>query len=438
MWSKYNYLFHSKKYGYLLYNSLTNCFAQVDIEMGTRFEKYNKNGGAASSFFEKGEIIQLQKAKILVESDYDEYLQLKMQKHLKRLDKSLLNLTIAPTLHCNFCCDYCFEESRPKVYMTDETEDNIISFIKRHNEVENIYVTWFGGEPLMAFDRIESLTRKIGNLGINYNASIVTNGYLLTQEVIDNFVLLKIKDIHVTIDGPENIHNKRRPHISEDNSFSVIYSNMLKLKPYLKDKKMILSVRVNIDKTNEEYYHLIHHKIQNDFNGIKVKVYPGIVKNMSGACSSIDDSLMDNQSHASFCIQQFVKHGIKSSDFFPIRVNGECIARQLNGYLIDARGDIYKCWTDIGKKSEIIGNVSATETINSTQLIRYLTGADVFDKQECQECFFLPVCGGGCPHLAIKKMKGNNSINLCTIAKGNLEIFLEIYYEIKIKEEVVV
>lgn len=159
---------------------------------------------------------------------------------------------------------------------------------------------------------------------------------------------------------------------------------------------------------------------------------------MSGACSSIEDSLMDNQSHAAFCIKQFVKHGIRSSEFFPIRHNGECIARQIYGYLIDARGDIYKCWTDAGKKSEAIGNVSATEPINTTQLVRYLTGADVFDKQECQECFFLPVCGGGCPHLAIKKMNGNYSINLCNIAKSNLESFLEIYYEIKTNKEIAV
>ena len=433
MWSRYNFLFYSEKYGHLLYNSLTNCFAQIDNKTVSIFEKYKESEGPVSAFFNEDEIIQLQKAKILVESDYDEYLHLKLQKHLKRFSKSTLNLTIAPTLHCNLSCSYCFEESRPKVYMTDETENNIISFIKRHKEVERLNVTWFGGEPLLAFERIESLTRKINTLGLSYYASIVTNGYLLTQEVIENFVHLNIKKIHVTIDGPENIHNKRRSHITEKNSFSVIYSNILKLKPYLKDKKMVLSVRINIDKTNEEYYHEIYQKIRDDFGNIGIQIYPGIVRNMSGACSSYDDIIMDNQSRASFCIQQFVKYGIKSSEFFPIRHTDECIARQINGYLIDARGDIYKCWTDIGKKSEAIGNVSATETINTIQLVRYLTGADVFDRQECQECFFLPVCGGGCPHLAIEKIKGNNSINLCTIAKDNLKSFLEIYYEIKKK-----
>lgn len=161
MWSRYNYLFHSKKYGHLLYNSLTNCFAQIDNETVSLFEKYKESGGSPSSFFTENEIIQLRKAKILVESDYDEFLQIKMQKHLKRFDKSLLNLTLAPTLHCNLSCNYCFEESRPRVYMSDETENSVIDFIKRHNDAEKLNITWFGGEPLLAFERIKSLTQKI-------------------------------------------------------------------------------------------------------------------------------------------------------------------------------------------------------------------------------------------------------------------------------------
>ncbi len=210
---------------------------------------------------------------------------------------------------------------------------------------------------------------------------------------------------------------------------------MIKLKPYLKDKKMKLSVRVNIDKTNEDYYHEIYQKIKNDFKGIDISIYSGIVKKTYGSCSSIDDILLDNQEQAKFNINQFKEYGIKSPDFFPIKHNGECIARQIYGYLIDPLGDIYKCWTDTGKKTESIGNVSDNSLINTTKLTRYLTGADVFDKEECQNCFFLPVCGGGCPHLAIKKQFKNREIDLCHIAKGNLEEFLEIYYEIKINKK---
>ena len=209
---------------------------------------------------------------------------------------------------------------------------------------------------------------------------------------------------------------------------------MLKLSPYLEDKKMKLTVRVNVDKTNEQYYHEIYQKIREDFKNIDIFIYPGIVKKTYGSCSSIDDILLDNQEQAIFNINQYKRYGIRSADFFPIKHNGECIARQIHGYLIDPRGDIYKCWTDTGKKTEAVGNVSDQTSINTTKLTRYLTGADVFDKEECQKCFFLPVCGGGCPHLSIKKMINNYPVDLCHIAKNNLEDFLEIYYEIKTRK----
>lgn len=437
-WSKYNFLFNSPKYGYLLYNSITNCFAQIDNETVTLLEQCKNNSELISTLFSEKEITQLKDAKIFVNSDYDEYLNIKMRKHLKRFDRTHMNLTLAPTLHCNLYCDYCFEGARPKVYMTDETEEQIIGFIQRHEEVKSLSVTWYGGEPLLNFQRIITLTKKIETLGLNYNASIITNGYLLTQEVIDQLIKLKIKYIHVTIDGPEEIHNKRRPHISEKNSFSTIYNNILKLKPYLKDRKIELTIRVNIDETNKNYYNEIYRKIRTDFENINIYIYPGIVKKNYGSCSSIDDILLDNNTHAAFNIQQFQKYNIKSSDFFPMRHRGECIARQIYGYLIDARGDIYKCWTDTGKTSESIGNVSTPDIINHNQMIRYLTGADVFDSIECQECFFLPVCGGGCPHLSLKKKMENEKIDLCHVAKGNLEAFLEIYYEIKMNKIVAI
>ncbi len=430
IWSKYNFLFNSSKYGYLLYSSLTNMFAEIEKDIAEKLLDINNGVKNISDSFSEEEISHLYNNKIFVDNDYDEYLNIKLQKHIKRFDREQMNLTIAPTLHCNFNCDYCFEKSRPQIYMSDEVENGIMQFIKRHDTIKTLYVTWYGGEPLLNFKRIKNLTHQIKKLNINYFASIITNGYLLTQDKIDDFLDLNIRYIHITLDGPKEVHNARRPHVTNSNSFDVIYDNMLRLKPFLENKKMKLSVRVNVDKTNEDYYHEIYQKIENDFKDANVSIYCGIVKKTYGSCSSIDDILMDNQEQAVFNISQFKKYGIKSPNFFPIKHNGECIARQIYGYLIDPLGDIYKCWTDTGNTAEKIGNVMEAN-VNTTKLTRYLTGADVFDNKECQDCFFLPVCGGGCPHLSIKKIFEDKKINLCHIAKGNLAEFLEIYYEIK-------
>jgi uncharacterized protein len=436
--SNYNFLFKSEKYGYLLYNSLSNGFAELDQETYLKFEKFKNSPEIITKSCTRKEINQLSNAKILVENDNDEYLKIKLQRHLKRFDKKHMTLTIAPTLHCNFTCNYCFEESRPNIYMTDKIEKSLIDFITRHQDVERLTITWFGGEPLLSFNKISSITDKINSLGINYNSTIITNGYLMSPEIISQFLNLRIDKIHVTIDGPEKVHNKRRPHINNKGSFQTIFQNLVSLKPYLSENKINLTVRVNIDHSNKQHYNDIYTKLRNEFGYSNVSIYPGIVKKTFGSCKSVDDILMNNQEQANFNIDQYQKHNINSADFFPVRVVGECMARQIYGYLVDARGDIYKCWTDVGNKKEAIGNILDDTLVNTTKLTQYLTGADAFDKPKCQKCFFLPVCGGGCPHIALKNLYESNSTNLCLIAKNNLEQFLEIYYEIKALKKAII
>ncbi len=67
--------------------------------------------------------------------------------------------------------------------MTVEVEDRIVEFARSHVESQQILVTWFGGEPLLRMKTIRSLTAKLISLGKPYRAGIITNGYLLTEDV---------------------------------------------------------------------------------------------------------------------------------------------------------------------------------------------------------------------------------------------------------------
>ena len=66
-------------------------------------------------------------------------------------------LTIAPTISCNFACTYCFQE-HPQRTMDSEQVTRTKRFIEaRLQHGTHLHVTWFGGEPLMAFPVIQSL-----------------------------------------------------------------------------------------------------------------------------------------------------------------------------------------------------------------------------------------------------------------------------------------
>lgn len=57
-------------------------------------------------------------------------------------------------------------------------------------------ITWFGGEPLLAIDLIEEIQIKMQDIAnrkcITFNSGIITNGYLLTEEVSNKLVDLGI------------------------------------------------------------------------------------------------------------------------------------------------------------------------------------------------------------------------------------------------------
>lgn len=158
-WSKYNFFFESDKFDCcFVYNSLSNAFLKLDRSTFKILSELKNN---VNLEIESSLRLVLIENKILVNSNAEEFLKFKALKMLKRYDKSSLSLTIAPTSDCNFRCQYCFENSPEPIYMNDNTEDKLMQFIQQYKKINYLSITWYGGEPLMAFDRVISITKKL-------------------------------------------------------------------------------------------------------------------------------------------------------------------------------------------------------------------------------------------------------------------------------------
>jgi uncharacterized protein len=428
-------MFPSDKNNYFLYNSLSNSFIQLDRNGYKQVLEIKKNIESFDFSQFPGLQEKLIEAKIITDNDLDEYYQIKLFKHLQRFDRTGMSLTIAPTLDCNLNCSYCYEASRPPVYMSDELEDKLMDFVISFTECKTIYVAWYGGEALLAFDRIQRLTEKFKKLDVHYSAGLITNGYEMDAEKVDQFPALLFKDVHITIDGLDEVHNRRRPHLKNNDSFARILKNLDYLMQRQKEYALKVTIRVNIDRTNENDYGPLYQYLRERYNNEQFTIYPGFVNQKFGACSSAPDELLDRQMKADFTIRQFKKYGIHGLNFFPGLSKQECMARHINSYLIDPHGDLYKCWSDIGIKEKSVGNLNRKGGLNNKILIRYLTGADPFDEPKCQKCFYIPICEGRCPHFALKNKFENAGIDLCPMSKGNLKEFLEYHFNFKIAQK---
>ncbi|MCP4163045.1 MAG: SPASM domain-containing protein [Deltaproteobacteria bacterium] len=430
IWSKYNYLFVSKKFGNLLFNSLSNSFAELDDETYHELLEIKKNTETYDFDTVPELYSQLLKKKIIIQEKDDDYNYLKYETSIQRFNNSFLALTIAPTRHCNFSCEYCYEQDRPSIYMTDKTEEALIDFIKAHTGINRLFIDWYGGEPLLAFDRIKSITNKILELDIEYQASIITNAYLLDKTIIEQLPDLKINEIQITLDGLEETHNKRRPHIENNDSYKTILHNIDDLVKFDKEGKILKNIRMNVDATNSHEYKELYKLLNEQHGQGKLMMHPGFVDDITG-CRSSGGCLFDKNQVADFITDQYENHKIKDLGFYPPGHQGECMARSNNSYLVGPEGDLYKCWNDIGNDKYSIGNIHALDKIKNSMLRKYMIGADPLDDPRCNKCFYFPMCSGGCPWKRLRNKYDGLEFDLCTYFKVNLDTFLEIHYEIK-------
>jgi len=110
------------------------------------------------------------------------------------------------TKKCNYQCSYCFVEQDNKYDMSFEMMSDIFSSYKKENKKYDIM--FFGGEPLLKKDIILLFLQKYFNDCNKY--TLITNGSLLTEEFIKECMKYKNVYIQISIDGPEDIHNKYR------------------------------------------------------------------------------------------------------------------------------------------------------------------------------------------------------------------------------------
>lgn len=381
----------------VVYNSRTNAMALLD-ELEAEYLQGNET---AITSLNDSTIREMKENGFLVGNDVVEIELIRENMFRCRYSDRQLGLTIAPTLDCNFRCIYCYEKECEKgVVMSQDTCNKLVDFVQQYaKSIDGLTITWYGGEPLLAIGVIENLTKDFKRIcednDVSYCASIVTNGFLLDEKMLERLVACDVSFCQITLDGNRDSHNTRRPHISGQNTFDTIIENAKRAATQID-----IAVRVNIDKTNMDAIYDVD-KVINENNTHRIAVYPAPVQNEDGCY--LESKCLGNE--------EFYKY--KQSFFFvgndiqlvmsqyPRLVGNSCCADNRLSFVISPNGDLYKCWTDIGKKEYCVGNIIAGE-FSEYNSIRYSI-YDATRDERCVKCKYLPICMGGCPHDVIGK-----------------------------------
>ncbi len=462
-WSRYNYLFQSKRNGWLLYNSASNLFLALQEEEAQQIQQqiqqqihHQIQQQISPSLF-----LRLRIGGFLVgDTQDDDFLRIMKMKRLEEnYGSEVLALTIAPTRACNFDCPYCFETNRTRSMMTEETEDALVQFIKDYRGVRRLELTWYGGEPLLAFDRILSLNRKIRALEMPYKAALVTNGSLLNDRVTAALDELRIEKIQITLDGSRETHNRRRiwkkgtkkedstqdrairqtggeeriqrmsGEKEREGTYDLILANIDRL--LYSGWKGRLHIRVNVDPQNQKEFIEVYRTIQARYPqqfGRQVRVYAGFVR--SEEVNEQTNAYFKAQDKSRFLVDLHETYGVNPLRSAPGALRKDCMMTRRNDFVVGPDGELYKCWDDVGAKDRVVGSIASDKNWNMALLAEQMMEGSCLEDEECQNCFFFPVCDGGCPkRRMLNRRDGWKARDICPYSMDYIEGLLEMLYE---------
>jgi uncharacterized protein len=361
---------------------------------------------------------------------------------------------VLTTLQCNFACDYCIQGdhgdyNKTATKMSLASAERVAAWVESRMDAtapSGFVLTFFGGEPLLNLPVMYFLAERLwassSRRGVHMQINVITNGLLLTPEVIDRLEPCGLNGVKITLDGDRDTHNRMRPLRGGQGTFDKIISNVRKIAG-----RCAISVGGNFDESSvASYPALLDFLAEQDFaphlskvsfkpvirdvmpaqtTGLDATRVPGKTKFIgltpvsdkplngtcmtsagSGTSSGPCDTCYFADDQMSFLRDETKKRGFKTGDGVHM---GPCEIHRKHAYTIGPDGDLYACPGFTGDKKMSTGHIDGrSDTMRSA-------AARKFDQlaawKACQDCAFIPVCAGGCTVASHSELGDMNAPN---------------------------
>ena len=166
--------------------------------------------------------------------------------------------------------------------------------------------------------------------------------------------------------------------------------------------KIGIAIRINVDKENQNEVQAVVDELKRKGIYEDVFCYLGLVTATNGSCSNC--ACMSSEKYSEFNLNFWLKNDMPLASLYPKPMGNYCGADYAQGYVIDAQGNIYKCWSDVGVMDRRIGTVrdwvesTKKMQVSAAQTQKVLAEYMLYDPTEdavCSRCKFMPICFGG-------------------------------------------
>lgn len=281
---------------------------------------------------------------------------------LNTLDNSRLRLHIMPTEKCNFRCKYCYED-----FLKGKMKPHIVKKIKaylhlRLPELKQITLSWFGGEPLLAYDVIKDIQKFVlenKNTNTLFESDVTTNGYLLSNAMFLQLSTLGVKMYSISLDGIGSIHNNTRTHIKASiDTFSKIWDNLLQIK----SSSVSCRIMVRIHHHPNNMHNILELvNLLNETLFIDPRFFP-FIEPISDFCGGYDVPYYTTKKHADENTA-IIRTMLNSTERFNFD-DYICYAASPNNLIIRQDGTLAKCTVALNSDLNHIGHINEDGTLH--------------------------------------------------------------------------
>jgi uncharacterized protein len=356
-----------------------------------------------------------------------------------------LKITVLTTLQCNFACDYCIQGdhgdyNKTAAKMSLEMAARVASWAEGRMEAiapRRLVLTFFGGEPLLNMPVLYYLAERLHGScsarGVEILINIITNGLLLTREMVERLNPLGLNGIKITLDGDRDTHNRSRPLRGGQGTFDKIIANTRAVADLT---RIAVGGNFEVD-TADSYPALLDFLAAQDFAPrlSKVTFKPvirpstdsgrpelvegrektararGVIpltvvgasgtpdKPLNGACmtsagtgvSRVCDSCNFVDEKMSYLREETKKRGFSTADGVHM---GPCEIHKGHAHTIGPDGSLFACPGFAGEALQSTGHIDGRAEEYRSQALRNFERLAAWE--QCHDCAFIPVCAGGC------------------------------------------
>lgn len=320
----------------------------------------------------------------LIREQQDDFsLAQKTKMNIMEINSSVLlpvitNYTIITTTDCNARCYYCYEKNIKIEYLSESTAIDIANFIIKNYTGIQIYIGWFGGEPLYNENVIDIICNILLENNIKFSSSMISNGILFDENKIDKYKnIWKLSRCQITLDGINDSYNKIKNYIYTDiDAFNIVLHNI----DILSKNGINTIVRLNLGLNNiNELESVI--ELLNDSN-INCNYY---VHNIYQLELTHPDEIFKLKEKIDAFIDQ--RHPVSLTE--GIYGLTRCITDSNKGILINTNGKFNLCHQNIGKP-EYVGDIYSSPDKWNINLANDMK--KFYTCEYCTGCFYYPSC----------------------------------------------